>query len=121
MDYSVRQKAEAAINRIDEEWGSLNWLASQAIGNAQGVTLGRVIIKPGYSNPTHTHFNGEEVLYLLQGRLEHTMGEDTVILEAGDTLVVDAGLPHGATNVGEVDADLIVAYSTGDRDFVVEE
>lgn len=119
-DYTLRKRAEAEAARIDEEWGSLNWLTSQAIGNAQGVTLGRVQIKPGYSNPRHTHFNCEEALYMLQGRLEHTMGDEVLILEAGDTLVVRAGLVHGARNIGADEVDMIVAYSSGVRDFVVE-
>ena len=120
MGYSFRAAREAEATRIDEEWGSLNWLASQAIGNATGVTVGRVIIKSGYSNPRHSHHNCEEVLFLLSGRLEHTMGDDSVILEAGDTLVVAADLPHSATSIGDEDADMIVAYSSGDRDFIPE-
>ena len=120
VDYTLRRRTEAEITRIDEDWGSLNWLASRAIGNADGVTLGRVSIKTGYSNPRHTHFNCEEVLYMLRGKLEHTMGDDVLILEAGDTLVVRAGLVHGARNVGDEDVDMMVAYSSGVRDFVVE-
>ena len=120
MDYHLRTAQEAADKRIDEAWGSLNWLASQAIGNAQGVTVGRVVIKRGCSNPRHSHHNCEEVLHLLQGKLEHTMGDDTIILKAGDTLVVRASVPHSAVSIGDDDADMIVAYSSGVRDFVPE-
>lgn len=118
MEQVVRRAAEAAGHRIDEAWGSLTWLASQPIGNARGLTLGRVVIRRGMSNPRHRHPNCEEVLYLLRGRLEHTVGEHTVVLEAGDTLVLDAGVPHNATSVGEEDADMIVAYSSGVRQFL---
>jgi quercetin dioxygenase-like cupin family protein len=116
----VRTALEATEGRIDEDWGSLCWLASQAIANAQGLTLGRVVIKPGRSNPRHTHPNCEEALYLLQGRLEHSLGDEKVILEAGDTIVLDAGIPHDARNVGDVDADMIVVYSSGVRGFELE-
>ena len=117
MNYQVRTAAQAAQDHIDEGWGSLNWLASQPIGNAQGVTVGRVTIKPGQTNPRHLHTTCEEVLYLLRGRLKHFCGEEWVILEAGDTLTVPADVPHYAVNVGEEDADMIVAYSSGTRDF----
>jgi quercetin dioxygenase-like cupin family protein len=50
--------------------------------------VGRVIIQPGRSNPRHSHTTCEEVLYLLRGRLRHTVGDEVVILEAGDTLTV---------------------------------
>jgi quercetin dioxygenase-like cupin family protein len=117
VNYKVRTAAQAAQNCIDEEWGSLNWLASQAIGNAEGVTVGRVIIRPGHANPRHSHSTCEEVLYLLRGTLEHFIGEASVVLHAGDTLSVPAHVPHYAINVGDEDADMIVAYSSGTRDF----
>jgi quercetin dioxygenase-like cupin family protein len=57
------------------------------------------------------------VLYLLRGRLRHTVGDQVVILEAGDTLTVPPYVAHSATSIGEEDADMIVAYSSGERDF----
>jgi hypothetical protein len=44
MALTVRTAREAEETRIREDWGSLNWLASSQIGNAEGVTVGRVII-----------------------------------------------------------------------------
>ncbi len=117
MNYSVFPAADAASARIDESWGSLTWLAGRKVGNAQGLTLGRVVIKAGMSNPPHRHPNCEEALYLLKGRLRHFVGAEEVVLEAGDTLVVDAGSFHYAVNIGEKDADMIVAYSEGERGF----
>ena len=116
MKSSVRRAVEADAGRIAEEWGTLTWLAGRKIGNADGLTLGRVVIRKGCSNPRHSHPNCEEALVLLRGRLEHTMGEQAVVLEAGDTLVLDAGVPHSATNIGAEDADMIVAYSSGVRE-----
>ena len=120
MRLSVRTAAEADASRIDEPWGSLCWLASQPLGNAEGLTVGRVVIKAGMPNPRHRHANCEEVLCLLRGTLEHTVGGATVVLRAGDTLTVDAGIPHNATCIGDEDADMIVAYSAGARDFQPE-
>ena len=118
MNYTIRAANEAGANRIDEPWGSLSWLASKAIGNAAGVTVGRVIIEPGQSNPRHSHSTCEEVLYLLAGKLEHWIGDESVILEAGDTLSVPANVAHYAVNLGDENADMIVAYSSGERDFM---
>ena len=118
MNYNLRTSDESNAARIDEAWGSLNWLASAQIGNAKGVTVGRVIIRAGQSNPRHSHTTCEEVLYLLRGRLRHTMGDAVVILEAGDTLTVPPDVVHGAASIGDEDADMIVAYSSGERDFI---
>ena len=120
MGYYVRTADQAEGKRIVEDWGSLNWLASKPIGNAEGVTVGRVIIKAGRANPRHTHTTCEEVLYLMAGKLEHWIGDEMVVLEAGDTLTVAAHVSHYAISVGDEDADMIVAYSSGVRDFHLE-
>lgn len=120
MSRSVRTAAAAAAHRVEEDWGSLTWLAGRKVGNAQGLTLGRVVIKKGMSNPRHSHPNCEEALYLLRGRLRHTLGDEEAVLEPGDTIVLDAGVPHNATSIGEEDADMIVAYSSADRGFRIE-
>jgi quercetin dioxygenase-like cupin family protein len=117
MMYAIRSGSQAQAKCVDEEWGSLCWLASKQIGNADGVTVGRVIIRPGQANPRHSHSTCEEVLYLLAGRLRHFVGKEAILLEAGDTLVVKAHVPHYAVNIGQEDADMIVAYSSGERDF----
>ena len=115
-----RSGKDADAKRVDAQWGSLTWLASDEIGNCSTMTLGRVIIKKGMSNPRHAHNNCDELLYLLKGKLEHTAGDESVIMEAGDTLVAKAGVMHNALNVGDVDADMIVAYSSATRDFQKE-
>ena len=120
MHYTVRTAAESESTTIEEPWGRLRWLASAPIGNAEGVTVGHVVIKAGQANPRHSHTTCEEVLVLLRGRLRHSMGGETVALEAGDTLTVAAGVVHHAVNVGDEDAEMIVAYSSGVRDFVPE-
>ena len=118
--FSVYAAAESNGKKIVEGWGSLTWLASRKIGNAEDLTIGRVVIRKGCCNPRHTHNTCEEVLHLLRGKLEHTMGNEKVVLNAGDTLVVAAGVPHNAVSIGGEDADMIVAYSSGVRDFVLE-
>lgn len=101
-------------------WGDLRWLANAQNGNARGLTLGRVVIKAGHSNPRHCHPNCEELLYLLSGELEHSVGDESVILRAGDTLTIPPGAFHNAVSVGEVDADMIVVYDSAARGFELE-
>lgn len=117
MDFSVYSSKDADAKCVRADWGTLRWLAGKAVGNAEGLTLGRVKIKAGMSNPSHCHGNCEEALYLLAGRLEHFAGDERVLLEPGDTLVVAAGVAHHARNIGEREADMIVAYSAGERGF----
>ena len=119
MTYHVRSKKTSDAGTLLEDWGSLMWLASDAL-TGSGITVGRVTIKPGCANPRHAHDSCEEVLYLLQGQLSHSIGDETIDLVAGDTLVVPPGVMHHAVNHGEVDAEMIVAYNNGTRDFRTE-
>ncbi len=114
---SVRRAADAGRKRVDEAWGSLTWLASASIGNTDRLTVGRVVIRPGASNPRHYHATCEEVLTLLAGRLEHAIGDEVVTLDPGDTIVIPRGVEHSARNISTVDADMVVCYDTGRRDF----
>jgi len=115
MKYSALSAAAVTSRQVTETWGSLTWLAGRQIGNAHGLTLGHVVIKPGASNPSHCHPNCEEVLYLLSGRLEHAIGDEKIPASAGDVFTVGPGIYHHATNTGSEDAHMIVAYSAGDR------
>lgn len=112
------QAAETAA--IREEWGSLRWTATEELTATPGLTLGRVILNPGACNPRHSHPNCDEVLYVLRGRLQHETGGEIVILEAGDTLAIPAGVAHQAVNIGSEAADTMVVYSSGRREFKLE-
>jgi len=120
MRRHVYAASEAVAGVIREPWGSLTWMASGKIGNVDRLTLGRVVIKKGHHNPRHMHLACEEVLYLLAGRLEHSLGDGKVTLGPGDTITVPAGVFHNAVNVGDADADMIVAYSAANRDMVLQ-
>lgn len=120
MTYQVRRRADSASSSKSEPWGSLTWFAGGMVSGGDDITLGRVVIRKGQSNPRHAHSTCQEALYLLKGRLEHSVGDEKVVLEAGDTLVVEPNVFHNAVSIGEEDADMIVAYSSADRDFIPE-
>lgn len=116
--YPIRARSEQ--QDIHEDWGHLTWLAATKYGNADGLVLGRVTIKAGKSNPRHRHPNCEEVLYMLKGKIVHSLGDKSYTLSAGDTITIPAGVFHDAMCIGDEDADMIVAYSEGIRLFELE-
>jgi quercetin dioxygenase-like cupin family protein len=120
MAYHVHRKEDADRTKKVEPWGNLSWMAGEHLNNAQAITFGRVVINKGESNPRHCHSNCEEILYLLTGKLDHSIGDDHVILNPGDTLIVKPGVFHNAVSIGEEQADMIVAYSAGIRNFELE-
>jgi quercetin dioxygenase-like cupin family protein len=120
MDAKIIRADEAGKRTITEPWGTLAWIAGRTAGNSDRITVGRVLIKRGMNNPRHRHPKSEEVLHLLRGRLRHTFGGREEILEPGDTIVIPAGEFHNAFSIGGEDAEMIVSYPTGDRDFEPE-
>ena len=105
---------------IAEDWGTLSWVASKPLGNAEGLTVGRATIKSGQTNPRHRHPMSEEVLYLLKGHINHTLDDKTITMSPGDVVTIAPGVFHNATCIGSEDAEMIVVYSQGTRGFELE-
>jgi quercetin dioxygenase-like cupin family protein len=57
-------------------------------------------IDPGDKLASHTD-SEEEVLYVIQGEAEATVGDETGRISAGDLAVIPAMVPHGVRNVGD--------------------
>lgn len=50
---------------------------------------------------------GEEVIYVMSGTMEITIGDDTTVLEQGDSIYYFASVPHRIVNTGEGDLEFI--------------
>ncbi|UYO00219.1 MAG: cupin domain-containing protein [Devosia sp.] len=105
----------------DFAWGKIEWLVSDSLNQNAALTLGHVEIKQGAKNPLHLHPNCDEVLYLLEGELEHSVDGETVRLTPGSAIFIPANAKHDALNVGQQTAKMIVAYSSGDRQTIMLE
>ena len=118
MNYFIpNQKVE----KIETAWGSLQWLVKGADGVSEAMTLGRVTIRPGSSNPHHQHPNCEEVLYVESGEIEHTLPDgESVRMRHGDSIVIPQGIWHHARNIGDGDAVVIVAFNSAWRETIGE-
>lgn len=68
---------------------------------------------PSGSNvpPPHSHSNNEEVLYVLEGTLRYTVGEETRDLTPGQCMTTPKGVVHAFTNPFPVDAKALVVQS----------
>lgn len=70
----------------------------------------RVGFAPAAFAPEHRH-PGEEVAYVLEGTLEYRLDRGPpVVLQAGETLFIPAGVLHSARNVGNGKAAELATY-----------
>jgi quercetin dioxygenase-like cupin family protein len=62
--------------------------------HAEAMTLAYWDISAGADLPSHDHPH-EQVVTVLQGRFELTVGEETRALGPGDVVIIPPGVPHG--------------------------
>jgi quercetin dioxygenase-like cupin family protein len=58
------------------------------------TTVGEVHLKANTDVPMHQHPH-EQVTYVLEGRFEFTVGDETTILEAGMAALIPGNVMHG--------------------------
>lgn len=114
----------ATVNRENASefgWGRIQWMISGGLIPNANITFGYVEIEPGRKNPRHYHPNSDEVLFLLEGELDHSIGDELFHLTPGMALFIPQNAEHDARSTGEQTARMVVAYPTGDRQAVMLE
>jgi quercetin dioxygenase-like cupin family protein len=116
MSFSVQHFN--SVKEVKYPWGWIRWLMNAELDPGAAQTVGVVEIAPGQRNPLHKHPNCEEILYLLSGTLDHSVGDKHVILHAGDILRVPRDTPHQGINIGTEPARAVISYDSGTRQMV---
>lgn len=78
-------------------------------GEEQGIScsVSYSVLEPGAGAPLHLHEDVDEVLLLLRGRLDVTIGETRETVGSDHTVVFPAGTPHSFTAVGPEAAHIV--------------
>lgn len=76
-----------------EPFSMFHGVSLHAIGGEQ-LLLCRVRYEPGATVSRHSHADTEQVMLMLEGELEMTVGDEARTLRAGDTVVVNRGVEH---------------------------
>jgi len=84
-------------------------LKVQQLASRSGLSLSLVEIPPGASNGEKSAHEGEESHLVLHGKVLAEQGEDSFILEEGDTFSWSASVPHYVKNVGDDMAKILIA------------
>jgi len=101
-------------------WGQLTWFAGNPLGNSDKITLGECRINTGCQNPLHRHPNCDEVLHVLEGKIEHIIGDESFEMNVGDTITIPQGILHNARNIGDKQAVMTIVFTNAVRETVGE-
>jgi quercetin dioxygenase-like cupin family protein len=94
-------------------------LGGQATGGA--YTLFDERTDPGGGTPLHVHERENEAFFILEGRFEFQVGEQTLTAGPGDFVVAPRGVPHTFRNLDSSPArKLAVAWPAGLDQFFLE-
>lgn len=92
-------------------------MSAKNVGS-QGLSINVATVPPGAIAYAHIHDGFEVMLFILQGKVKHTYGENLVnevINEAGDFIYIKPGVPHEVFNIGDEPLIAFVARSTADE------
>ena len=113
---SIRHQPRAKRYYFDVGLGSV-CLSGTDTGGA--YCLVEVSLAPGMAVPRHTHTREDEVYFVLAGELEATVGDETFVLQPGDTLLAPRDIPHELRNSGNTTNHFLLAFSpSGFEEFI---
>lgn len=116
IDQQVRRDVGGAAEITP--FGSVHWVVREHEPEGAETTIGLAIFDAGKSNDEHIHPNCEEVVYVLDGEVEHTLGDQRTTLRAGDLIVVPRNVPHRLINHTSAAVSTYIVFSAPDRKFV---
>ena len=79
--------------------GVLTRMRVSAVNGAHQLCIFEQFCDPGLGAPIHLHAV-EEVLEVIEGEAEITLGDDTIQASANQSVLVPAGCKHGFRNTG---------------------
>lgn len=105
----------AAHENVDDPAVLKKVLATQAdLNPGQVQMLNWALLKVGKSFEKHYHEDMQEIFVMLSGQTRMIAGDESVLLVAGDTVIVAPSEIHQMHNLGDQDATfLVLGIATG--------
>ncbi|MCU4754138.1 cupin domain-containing protein [Halobacteria archaeon AArc-curdl1] len=109
----IRRGDEIEYEAVDAADGLEKGVLIAAEHGAPNFAIRRFTLEAGVEVPKHT--NGvEHEQYVLEGSYVVGIGEDEHTVEAGDSLLIPAGVPHWYRNEGDDQGAFLCAVPNGD-------
>jgi len=89
-------------------------LTTEATGGATSVIV--AWHKPGEGPPNHMHFKQEEILFIIEGLYEVTVGDETAKAGPGSIVFIPRNIVHRFKNVGGITGRMLGWSLPGGQD-----
>lgn len=101
-------------------WNNIQYMQGMSAKNVGSthLSINVATVPPGGIAYAHIHEGFEVMLFIVQGRVKHTYGEnlaESIINEAGDFIYIKPGVPHEVFNIGDEPLVAFVARSAADE------
>ena len=88
--------------KVVETMGSSYGLKYEALGFSKpGKNMQPYIVKAAFNEKSIFQHEGEEFIYVLEGTYEFIYDGKRYIMEEGDSVYFDSGVPHSASSLGK--------------------
>lgn len=95
----------------EDEHNMLTESFTSGLRDPQFTSFFCTVKKGGSSGIQEMYHPGDELIYVLEGRLKITVADETYLLNPGDSLSFKSHLPHRWDNVGDGDAKVVWTLS----------
>ena len=97
---------------------TMQWLMDDKVDERAAVSLAKMTVAIGVTSEKHHHTNWTETIHVLDGQIEQSIGPKIQTLSAGETCLIPMGISHQTRNIGDKPAIMMIAYSSGTRDYL---
>ena len=104
------------------DWGQVKPLMVAADSDEGTVSVVHVVMSPGRGHERHNHPEADELIHVLSGEGEQTLGdEEPFPLRAGQTVVIPKGVWHSTINSGWEPMAVLAIYAPAGPEQVLAE
>jgi quercetin dioxygenase-like cupin family protein len=101
----------ASLQTENLDWGSTAYLSNPATTGASQLTVMEVMLAPGKGHDFHKHPDQEEVICVIEGRIEQWLESKREELGPGEAVFIPADIVHASFNIGDHPAKLMVTLA----------
>jgi transcriptional regulator with XRE-family HTH domain len=109
-DYSISRRDERV--RVGGRGTPYGYNYEALTPNKAGKNMEPYVVTVDFETRAEFRHEGEELLFVLDGKIEFFLNKERFVLKQGDSIYFDSHLPHSGRSLGKKNAKLlIVVYS----------